>query len=248
MGRPRTRARESGIRHAQAFRQMPPLRQQILSHSKQQSPFSKGFVMYVVVSSPQCGKNTAFFQFSTWRDPRLRHFSGYPFGASRKKASTIFYSTAFPRGSTMTKLAVLISYNSKVTAEECFGPVMAYVCLISTIWRKIQTFSPAFPLAGFMAEAFCWLFPWNFKEKDISHFLWRSLFYWLFLWNFKKIRHQPFPTAQPNFLPWGSPTSPPEKPNTLSTTVTSHQQAAIMGLFKRLCKYVFVSSPQCGEK
>ena len=37
-----------------------------------------------------------------------------------------------------------------------------------------------------MAEAFCWLFPWNFKEKDISHFLWRSLFYWLFLWNFKK--------------------------------------------------------------
>ena len=36
-----------------------------------------------------------FFRFSPWRDPRLRHFSGYPFGVSRKKASTIFYNTAF---------------------------------------------------------------------------------------------------------------------------------------------------------
>ena len=35
-----------------------------------------------------------FFQFSPWRDPRLRHLSGYPFGTSRKKASTIFYNTA----------------------------------------------------------------------------------------------------------------------------------------------------------
>ena len=26
-----------------------------------------------------------FFQFSPWRDPRLRHLSGYPFGTSRKK-------------------------------------------------------------------------------------------------------------------------------------------------------------------
>ena len=31
-----------------------------------------------------------FFPFSPWRDIRLRHFPGYPFGASRKKASTIF--------------------------------------------------------------------------------------------------------------------------------------------------------------
>ena len=34
-----------------------------------------------------------FFQFSPWREPRLRHFAGYPFGASRKKASTIFYNS-----------------------------------------------------------------------------------------------------------------------------------------------------------
>ena len=210
MGRPRTRAWESGIRHAQAFRQMPPLRQQI-----QQSPFSKGFVMYVVVSSPQCGKKYSFFPVFHLVGSTVKAFFRLSLWSFKEKASTIFYNTTFPKGSAMTKLAVLISYNSKVTAAECFGPVMAYVCLISTIWRKIQPFSPTFPLAGFMAEAFYWLFPWNFKEKDISHFLWRNLFYCLFLWNFKKIRHQPLPTAQPNFLPWGSPTSPPEKPNTL---------------------------------
>ncbi|WP_302552533.1 hypothetical protein [uncultured Bilophila sp.] len=33
------------------------------------------------------------------------------------------------------------------------------------------SFFPRFSLAEFMAEAFCWLFPWNFKEKGISHFL-----------------------------------------------------------------------------
>ena len=31
-----------------------------------------------------------FLRFSPWRDPRPRHFSGYPFGVSRKKASAIF--------------------------------------------------------------------------------------------------------------------------------------------------------------
>ena len=40
---------------------------------------------------------------------------------------------------------------------------------------KIRPFSPAFPLADFMAEAFFRLFHWNFKEKGISHFLWHSL-------------------------------------------------------------------------
>ncbi len=47
----------------------------------------------MVVSSPQCGevKIQPFFQFSPWRDPRLRLFAGYPFGVSRNKASTIFF-------------------------------------------------------------------------------------------------------------------------------------------------------------
>ena len=40
----------------------------------------------MAVSSPRCGgKYNLFSSFSPWRDPRLRHFSGYPFGVSRKK-------------------------------------------------------------------------------------------------------------------------------------------------------------------
>ncbi|WP_337431370.1 hypothetical protein [Bilophila sp.] len=38
-------------------------------------------------------------------------------------------------------------------------------------------FSPAFPLVEFMAEAFCRLSLWNFKEKSINHFLEHSLFF-----------------------------------------------------------------------
>ena len=41
--------------------------------------------------------------------------------------------------------------------------------LYSTV--KIQPFSPVFPLADFMAEAFCWLFTWNIIEKGINLFL-----------------------------------------------------------------------------
>ncbi|WP_308771369.1 hypothetical protein [uncultured Bilophila sp.] len=49
----------------------------------------------MVVSSLQYGeKYSVFLMFSPWREPRPRHFLGYPFGASRKKASTIFYNTA----------------------------------------------------------------------------------------------------------------------------------------------------------
>ena len=52
-------------------------------------PKEKDSVIIVIV----CGcfistvrwKIQPFFQFSPWRDPRLRHFSGYPFGTSRKK-------------------------------------------------------------------------------------------------------------------------------------------------------------------
>ena len=40
-------------------------------------------------------KYSLFLRFSPWRELRPRHFTGYPFGASRKKASTIFYNTAF---------------------------------------------------------------------------------------------------------------------------------------------------------
>ena len=39
---------------------------------------------------------------------------------------------------------------------------------------KMQPFSPVFPLAESTANAFCRLILWNFKEKNISHFLWHS--------------------------------------------------------------------------
>ena len=45
--------------------------------------------------------------------------------------------------------------------------------LHSTVKR--QPFSPVFPLAESIAEAFFWLFLWNFKEKSINHFLGHSL-------------------------------------------------------------------------
>ena len=45
--------------------------------------------------------------------------------------------------------------------------------LHSTVKR--QPFSPVFPLAESIAEAFFWLFLWNFKEKSINHFLGHNL-------------------------------------------------------------------------
>ena len=46
------------------------------------------FYLHSVVKIQPC--SPAF----RWRNPRLRHFVGYSFGASREKASTIFYNTA----------------------------------------------------------------------------------------------------------------------------------------------------------
>ncbi|WP_302554176.1 hypothetical protein, partial [uncultured Bilophila sp.] len=45
--------------------------------------------------------------------------------------------------------------------------------LHSTVKR--QAFSPVFPLAESIAEAFFWLSLWNFEEKSINHFLGHSL-------------------------------------------------------------------------
>ena len=79
----------------------------------------KGSVMvYGCFISTVRWKIRPFFQFSPWRDPRLRHFAGYPFGTSRKKASTIFYNTAISKGS-----------------------VIAHGCFVSSIcWRYITFF------------------------------------------------------------------------------------------------------------
>ena len=46
---------------------------------------------------------------------------------------------------------------------------------------KCRLFLKIFPLAESIAKAFCWLSLWNFKEKNINHFLWHS-----------QIKQQPF--------------------------------------------------------
>ena len=57
-------------------------------------------VFYGSVIVPGCFVYTAqwkysFFRFFPWRNLWLRHFVGYSFGISRKKALTIFYDRAF---------------------------------------------------------------------------------------------------------------------------------------------------------
>ena len=47
-------------------------------------------------------KCSLFIQFPRCRNPSLRYFFGYSFGASRKKASTIFYGTAKNKVSTIS--------------------------------------------------------------------------------------------------------------------------------------------------
>ena len=51
--------------------------------------------------------------------------------------------------------------------------------LHSTVKR--QPFSPIFPLAGSMADAFGWLFLWNFKEKSINQFLGRVVILYIII-------------------------------------------------------------------
>ena len=60
-----------------------------------------------------------------------------------------------------------------------FLPLSDYMAVSSHSAVKVRPFSPAFPLAEFLAKAFCRLFLWNFKEKSISPFLWPSFFYCL---------------------------------------------------------------------
>ena len=75
-----------------------------------------------------------------------------------------------------------------------------FVRLYQSIWLfhphstvKVQPFSPVFPLEEFKVKACCRLLLWIFKEKNISHFLWRSLFvdaprsYCCFVCNYLKL-------------------------------------------------------------
>ena len=58
---------------------------------------------------------------------------------------------------------------NKEKAEKCsrpflVGSVIGCGWFISTVWWKIQPFSPVFPLADFMDEAFSRLSLWKFKK------------------------------------------------------------------------------------
>ena len=61
----------------------------------------------------------------------------------------------------------------------CFGKgsIIVCSCFISIVRWKYSLFSPVFFLAEYRAKVFCRLFLWNFKEKNINHFLWHSHFY-----------------------------------------------------------------------
>ncbi|WP_302554443.1 hypothetical protein, partial [uncultured Bilophila sp.] len=64
--------------------------------------------------------------------------------------------------------------------ESCINHKLKH-SLIIYVWLfhlhnmvKMQPFYPVSPLSESIAEAFCWLFLWGFKEKSIDHFLWHS--------------------------------------------------------------------------
>ena len=130
-------------------------------------------------------KNIAFFQFSPWRDPRPRHFSGYPFGVSRKKHQP--FSITQPIDTTKQPHTMTEPNSKGIThkmpqpwspsvekLEE--KPLFSAYCgnkrLCHSMWVfhlhstvNMRPFSPVFPLAESLAKALCWLSLWNFKEK-----------------------------------------------------------------------------------
>ena len=125
---------------------------------------------FVVVSSPQWGeKYSLFLRFFPWRDSRIRHFAGYPFGASRKKASTIFYNAALKfQTINPQNTSVMASANGKI--RHCHSIWLFH--LHSAL--KIQPFYPVFPLAESIAKTFFGVIPLELQGKNISHFPWHS--------------------------------------------------------------------------
>ena len=72
-------------------------------------------------------KYSLFLRFSPWREPRIRHFVGYPFGASRKKASTVFYNTA-PKNNQNATFSAAISPIMKPLSKTGKKPVFSLSC------------------------------------------------------------------------------------------------------------------------
>ena len=114
-------------------------------------------------------ENTAFFPFSPWRDTRLRHFTGNPFGASRKKHQpffrtqpyriTIFYDGAFRQ------------FKKHIPVKDVRGglALSQYAVILFYNILKMQTFSPVFPSMDSMLRSFYRSFLWNFKKALLQY-------------------------------------------------------------------------------
>ena len=114
-------------------------------------------------------KYSPFLRVSPWRDPRIRHFAGYPFGASRKKASTIFYNAALKfQTINPQNTSVMASANGKIRPCHSIWLLHLHSAL------KIQPFYPAFPLTESIAKTFFGFIPLELQGKNISHFPWHS--------------------------------------------------------------------------
>ena len=105
-------------------------------------------------------KCSLFIQFPCCRNPSLRHFVGYSFGASRKKVSTIFYGTAKNKASTVSYRAA-----KDKSGRPCQRAWLFHLHSMVRVYRFFFTCS----VYGFMAEAFYW-FLWSFKEKASTIF------------------------------------------------------------------------------
>ena len=74
----------------------------------------------------------------------------------------------------------IIFFRQEIFAWETFtfsmifqGSVSWHVVVSSPQHGEKTAFFSSFPLADVMVEAFCWLFPWNFKKESANHFLGR---------------------------------------------------------------------------
>ena len=91
-----------------------------------------------------------FLQFSPWRNPRLTHFAGYPFGASRKKHQP--FSMARP--SDLWRIAVFSSLRSTIRIAPFH--ILIWKCLTgrAVSIRETAPHRPGKRLYG--ALFYCW--------------------------------------------------------------------------------------------
>ena len=138
-----------------------------------------------------------FFQFSPWRNPRLRHFSGYPFGTSRKKTSIFFYNTAILlvtplefRESASHFLMARPSKNSRKADDPAAGhnakALLLYVVVSSPqSGGKYSLFLRFSPWRNPRLRHFSG-YPFGTSRKKHQSFSITQPVYWLLPWNFEK--------------------------------------------------------------